>query len=216
MKYFVSCLIIYLFFSCTLYPDGVRGDKFSSNIPPTVNQSITSKEAGYLINITDVSRSLKDGTPDNTFIPDLAGYNIEALGVNTNWDNELGIIYLSSYEEESEGPGPYATTTITYDINAIGYDPQDKAVYTLAPLVGSIAVSDKLVGTAAELNFRSYDYKALSVSNNVSISIYEVGNNYISGYAEGLEMERKVFKQGIHTHTIKGTINILFTACTRC
>ncbi|SOE22879.1 hypothetical protein SAMN06298216_3281 [Spirosomataceae bacterium TFI 002] len=217
MRIFLLLFTVFAVLSCSVLDDGEPSPS-GEKLIPNVNKKITSKEAGYVISIKETLRDFADGTPDNDFKPDSSMLVIKALGVNTNWDDDNGIIYLSSYEEESEGPGPYATTTFTYDPKRVKKAIQGTTdyLYSSKVTVANVAASDKLIGTAAELNYRSYDYLEVESDSNGTLLFTQVGSNFVSGFADKLTMKRKVFKQGIHTHTITATIVIAFTACTRC
>lgn len=117
----------------------------------------------------------KDNPPEGEGIKNVAGYDLKMKGsdgsgiivngedVESNWDSELGVIWLGM--DEKNGP-LYTTITISYvTINDS----------TATTRIIEISTQDVLVGTGDEFNARLYQ------GGITDIKILETGSNYITG-----------------------------------
>ena len=216
MKYLLILFSIPFLFSCE-FSQNISAEN-TKYMPKTTDRKLKSSETGYLIQIDELTKTDMSGKADPDFNSDAKFFPIRAEGINTAWDPDLGIISLSSYEEESQGPGPYATSRILYLPSNYEKSLDEDYIYRVQVNTSNISAYDKLVGTAAELNFRSYDYNLTDATGNekyVTVDVDEIGSNYISGRAF-IPMKRIVYKQGIPTDIIKAITTVYFVACDGC
>ena len=183
---------------------------------PVVPKSITRSDTYYELNIYEFSKWMDQG--DTTIMVDIFALpdsvQSSSQNIETNWDSDLGIITFNS---ENPGSSPYPTVTITYD-NSSGRSHIDSKEYEYeydAKEVG-ISLQDVLVGTAAELNARTYIHPYLKIPPSLEVWVKEIGENYIEGVLSGY-IYKRIFDQGrFKGEVIQAIVKCKFRVCTRC
>jgi hypothetical protein len=124
--------------------------------------------------------------PDNNDIKDKAEYHLEigdkvlvGKNIDSNWDSELGIVWLGTDENEL----PTGTLTVTIDTIVTSSSGRNQAWVSSATL----SHVDKLVGTSSEINAKTYfsleKDAIMKLIGTPYLILYgvEIGANYISG-----------------------------------
>lgn len=182
--------------------------------PPVVPKSITRAETFYIMRINEDKKYFDHGDSIVWIGSDSNVVETFSEDIETNWDENLGIITFSS---ENPGSSPYPTVTIVYPPDS-GYSTGGsvvKYIYKLGDI--TISLQDVLVGTAAELNARTYRFPLGGFYNGGPIiEILERGENYITGNLR-TKIYKKVYVQNRFTgEVIAGTLELAFRVCTRC
>ncbi len=182
---------------------------------PTVNNSITRAETYYDLKITEIATLMEVG--DSIHFGDSLHNLVNSVSwdIECNWDPDIGIITFSS---ENPGSSPYPTVTIIYDLTSgeslEGWS--EEANYSYRTFETSISLQDVLIGTATELNARTYIAPYL---NHLPprVLVTEVGSNFIHGWIEGKVYKRIFDQSGNPTgEVVEAEVRCDFRVCTGC
>lgn len=211
--YLISLLL--LVFSC--------GDKSDPDAPkpekpdiPKVSKSITRAETYYELKIHEISEweDLGDSAAFIDYLDGSDSVQSHSQNIETNWDAGNGIITFNS---ENPGSSPYPTVTIIYaDSSGRPHSNSEEFEFEYDAIQVGISLQDVLVGTAAELNARTYKHPYFKGSKAPVVYVKEIGENYIEGVLVGFVYKR-IFDQGGFTgEVIQAIVRCEFRVCTRC
>jgi hypothetical protein len=139
--------------------------------------------------------SCKKNNTSGNGIADKATYNLKikkisgsgsskilvGLNIDSNWDSENGIIWLGN-DEKNE---PTGTLTLEIGSPYTNTDGEQEAAIGSATL----STQDKIIGTADELNGRTYSF----VGMDAYIVIDKIGSNYIEVKKIYIKMDRVLY-----------------------
>lgn len=182
---------------------------------PTVNRTITRAQTYYDLKIYELAKFMEEDSM-LLFVDSLNNHiNSVSWEIECNWDQDRGIITFSS---ENPGSSPYPTATIIYNLStgtSVVGDVEDSK-YSYFTMEVGISLQDVLIGSASELNARTYISPYLTRNYPMLLYVREIGSNYIEGWIEG-PASRRIFDQsGFTGESVLAEVRCDFRICTGC